>query len=123
MAAVAGVIAYRLIDNMQTSIERHSMIASIEDGFSGLFDMPIAISDPPHSELTEGDLENKKVMVRSVLNDDTPWEKVCSKDAPGRLECKIISNQRYMHIRDNDIITCRILRYTDILLQVPGSER
>ena len=102
LGALAGIVAYKLIDHMQTSIERHSMVASIEDGFSGLFDMPIAISDAPHTELTEKDVEDRKVMVRSVLNDDTPWETVRCKDDPSRLEMHIISNQRYMHIRDND---------------------
>lgn len=103
LAAVAGIIAYKLIDNMQTSIERHNMISSIEDGFSSLFDSTIAISDEPHTDLTVSDVENKKVMVRSVMHDDSPWEIIYAKGKPGVLEYKVIRSQRYMHIRNNDM--------------------
>lgn len=103
LAAVAGIIAYKLIDNMQTSIERHNMVSSIEDGFSSLFDSMIAISDEPHTKLTDSDAEDKKVMVRSVMHDDSPWEAIYAKDNPGVLEYRVIRNQRYMHIRNNDV--------------------
>ena len=96
---LAGALAFRLIDHMQTSIERHNMLTAIEDGFSNLFDMPIALHIPDDTiELTSENAANYSVVVRSVLHDDTPWEII--RDENGRIEYKILNNQRYIHIRD-----------------------
>ncbi|MBQ9503632.1 MAG: hypothetical protein IJU93_01335 [Lachnospiraceae bacterium] len=38
LAAFAGIVAYRLIDNMQMSIERHNMLSIVEDAISSLYD-------------------------------------------------------------------------------------
>lgn len=98
LAACAGVIAYRVIDKMQTSMERHAMLATIEDGYSAIYDSVVAKSNGDgSSDKKIEELDN--VMVRSVLHDDTPWT-VIKKD--GKIECRIINNQRYVHIRNND---------------------
>ena len=53
LAALAGIIAYRLIDNMQMSIERHNMLSTIEDAVSSLYDSQIAFSVPKGQTLSE----------------------------------------------------------------------
>ena len=53
LAALAGIIAYKLIDNMQTSIERHNMLSAVEDKFSELYDSLIAFRVKKGEKLTE----------------------------------------------------------------------
>ena len=105
LAALAGVIAYKLIDHMQTAIERHSMLSAVEDSFSQLFNAKIAVSLEPGEELNEKSAKKHKVMVRSVLHDYSDWKIVYAggSDSPeaGVPESKIIRNQRYVHIRDD----------------------
>ena len=96
---LAGVLAFKLIDHMQTAMERHNMLSAIEDGYSHLYDMVIALHIP--EETIEPTMENAKeysVVVRSVLHDDTPWEII--RDEKGGIVYKIINNQRYIHIRN-----------------------
>lgn len=96
----AGVLAFKLIDHMQTAMERHNMLTTIEDGFSNLFDMVVALHIPDLDTMPTSDTANEySVMVRSVLHDDTPWEII--KDENGAIEYKILNNQRYIHIRNN----------------------
>ena len=69
LAALAGIIAYRLIDNMQMSIERHTMLSTIEDAVSSLYDSQIAFSVPKGQTLSEDNADASRVMVRAVLLD------------------------------------------------------
>ena len=101
LAALAGFIAYKLIDNMQTNMERHNMVTSIEDSFSDLYNSTIAISMRNGIQLSPENAEDNLVMVRSVLHDFTCWTPIYEKDNPNKLECKIINNQRYLHIRND----------------------
>lgn len=103
LAGLAGIIAYKLIDHMQTAIERHGMLSSVEDGVSALFDSFIAFSLPPGEDLTEDNADNHQVMVRSVLHDFTGWEHLKSPDGKGGFDVKIIKRQRYIHIRDDAV--------------------
>ncbi|MCR4744850.1 MAG: hypothetical protein K5894_06425 [Lachnospiraceae bacterium] len=102
LAAIAGVVAYKLIDHMQTSIERHSMLSSVEDEITGIFNSVTALSFDKNDEWPEDGIINDKnrVMVRSVLHDNTPWQVI--RDDNGSIECRIVGNQRYLHIRNDD---------------------
>ncbi len=99
LAALAGIIAYRLIDNMQMSIERHNMLGSIEDAVSSLYDSQIAFSVADGQELSRDNAEASRVMVRSVLHDFSDWRIIMSSENPKERDIKIIGNQRYIHIR------------------------
>ena len=66
---IIGLIAYRLIDNMQTSLERHGMLKDVEDSFTELYNSPIARSCDSKDEN-----QLKQVFVRSVLHDDKEQE-------------------------------------------------
>ncbi|MBO6112870.1 MAG: hypothetical protein J6P45_07485 [Lachnospiraceae bacterium] len=101
LAALAGIIAYRLIDNMQMSIERHNMLSTIEDAVSGLFDSQIAFS-MPKGEIPSDDTADKfRVMVRSVLHDGSDWKFILSSDNPQKVDIRIADHQRYVHIRND----------------------
>ncbi len=71
LAAIAGLIAYRLIDNMQTAIGRHTMLSEIEDSISAIFDSLTAFSVKDGNKLNPENAVKYKVMVRSVLHDFT----------------------------------------------------
>ncbi len=102
LAALAGIIAYKLIDHMQTSIERHSMLSAAEDDITKIFNSVTAISLQSVDTLPQdGKIDDKdKVMVRSVLHDNTDWKPI--KDQTKGIECRIIENQRYLHIRNDE---------------------
>ncbi len=60
LAAIAGIIAYKLIDHMQTSIERHGMLSSVEDEINTIFNSVIAISFGKNDEWpTDGVISDK----------------------------------------------------------------
>ncbi len=67
LAALAGIIAYRLIDNMQMSIERHNILSTIEDEVSSLYDLQIAFSVPKGQTFSEDNAKECRVMVRSYV--------------------------------------------------------
>lgn len=90
---IVGMIAYRLIDDMQTALERHGMLKDIEDSFTELYNSPIARSC---DSADENNL--KQVFVRSVLHDDKDWETIENEEKG--LEFQIVEQQRYIHIRD-----------------------
>ncbi len=102
LAALAGIIAYKLIDHMQTSIERHSMLSLIEDDITGIFNSVTALSFSKDDKWPEGEIikDKNKVMVRSVLHDNTPWQII--RDPNGSIECRIVGNQRFLHIRNDE---------------------
>ena len=114
LAALAGIIAYKLIDNMQTSIERHNMLSAVEDKFSELYDSLIAFRVNKGEKLTEENSEKYLVMVRSVLHDESDWQIIEEKsggsaskegaDKPSGepvFDVQMLNHQRYVHIRDN----------------------
>ena len=45
LAAISGIIVYKLIDHFQTSMERHAMLKEVEDSFSAIYDSIIAKSN------------------------------------------------------------------------------
>jgi hypothetical protein len=91
LAFLGGFIAYRIVDNMQTSLERHSVISDIEEKINHLFSSPIAKST------CSKDLGLHYVTVRTVLHDFSPW-----KDYTGDSEILMDDCQRYINIRDDD---------------------
>ncbi len=100
LAALAGIIAYKLIDHMQTAIERHSMLSAAEDDITKIYNSVTAISMQDGDKLPENGkiCKKDKVMVRSVLHDYTDWNLI--KNNANKIECRIIENQRYLHIRN-----------------------
>ena len=67
-AAAGGIIVYKAIDHIQTSMERHSMLKDIETTFSSIYNSVIAKAG------NEEGVDNlQSVMVRSVLHDDGEW--------------------------------------------------
>ena len=102
LAALAGIIAYRLIDNMQMSIERHNMLSTIEDAVSSLYDSQIAFLVPKGQTLSEDNAKECRVMVRSVLHDFSDWQTIMSPENPKERDVKIIGHQRYVHLRKNE---------------------
>lgn len=102
LAAFAGIVAYRLIDNMQMSIERHNMLSVIEDAISSLYDSQIAFSVPKGQTLSEDNSNECRVMVRAILHDFSDWQTVMSPDNPKERDMRIIDHQRYIHIRKDE---------------------
>ena len=44
IAAVCGIVAYKVVHRMQTSLERHNMLHMLEQDISNLYDSKIALS-------------------------------------------------------------------------------
>lgn len=98
-AAFGGMVVYKAIDHIQTSMERHGMLKDIENTFSAIYNSVIAKSGNDKCE------ENlQKVMVRSVLHDDGDWLVQMKKlpDGTERLcnDRKIVDSQLFVQIRD-----------------------
>ena len=72
---------------MQTSIERHNVISEIESKINQIFSSPIA-----KRKNEKGELET--IMVRTVLDDESPWMQFNKEIKP-----LIIDQQRYICIR------------------------
>jgi hypothetical protein len=94
LAFLGGFIVYKLVDNMQTAIERHNVIKEIESAINKLFSDPIAKSNKIASK--DGDQEIGDVTVRTILHDYQPWEEYNNKT-----EIVIEKNQRYVQVRSN----------------------
>lgn len=98
-AGFGGVIVYKAIDHMQTSMERHGMLKDIENTFSSIYNSVIAKScnDKREEKL-------QMVMVRSVLHDDGDWQALTEKLANGKEKLcndrKIVDSQLFIRIRD-----------------------
>ena len=107
LALFGAYFVYRLIDHMQTSMERHSMLRDIEASLSELYDQPIAKSKqekldslPPNISFEQYKINLcENVMVRSVLHDFTNWEP--KYDNEHKLICEIVDTQRFLLIRNN----------------------
>ena len=128
LAAFAGILAYKLIDHMQTDIERHSILAEIERDLSKLYDSKIALKIEGKIELTSHTLkakDKKQVMVRSVLHDDSPWTVIVDAEDSKEIQYVIDHNQRYIQIRNdenhNEWISTQALH--DLLLKVRRIEK
>lgn len=101
LAALGGIIAYKLIDHIQTSMERHGMLKDVENTFSDIYNSVIAKSS--------NDREDDKlqgVMVRTILHNDGDW-KVWTRSLPGGKEklCnnkKVIDSQLFIQIRNGE---------------------
>ena len=91
LAFLGGFIAYRIVDNMQTSLERHSVISDLEEKINHLFSSPIAKST------CIKDLGLHSVTVRTVLHDFTPWKNYKNDSDVLTDDC-----QRYIKIRDDE---------------------
>jgi len=106
LAALAGILAYKVIDTMNTSMSRHGMLREVEKSFSDLFNSPIARKVDLDTQIAFGGRHReikipKNVFVRSVLHDDTDWEILpIDRKAGEPIEFEIVDNQRYVHIRD-----------------------
>ncbi|MBD8925167.1 MAG: hypothetical protein EGR89_04035 [[Eubacterium] rectale] len=93
LAAFGGIIVYKAIDHLQTSMGRHQMLKDIEDSFSKIYNSVIA--------MTERDSQKGKqrnVMVRSVLHDKSDWQII--KNCGNEIETHIDENQLYVKIRN-----------------------
>jgi len=109
-AAVGAFIMFKLIDNMQTSMERHSMLQEVEATFTNLYNSVIALSytnkedkKKPNKELKEliMDKEIQSVMVRSVLHEELDWEvRTDKKTKKIQNPMEIVNSQRFILIRD-----------------------
>ncbi|MCR5626791.1 MAG: hypothetical protein K6F99_05690 [Lachnospiraceae bacterium] len=101
LAALAGIIAYKLIDHLQTAIERHGMLSTVEDDITRIFNSVTALSFRKGDEWPDDEnINNNMVMIRSVLHDNTDWQVI--RDENGAIECRIVENQRYLHIRKDE---------------------
>lgn len=100
-AVIGAIFIYRWIDNMQTSMSRHSMLREIESSFSAIYNNKIAKSSTqPHIENnTYTTIGCDSIMVRSVLHDFSNWE---IHKENNRFVCEIVDSQRYLLIRNND---------------------
>lgn len=87
----AGIVAYKVIDYMQTSMARHGMLKDVEDSFTKLFNSPIA-------KALDSEGVESTVFVRSVLHDDMDWQVIRNENKG--IEFKIVENQRFIHIRN-----------------------
>jgi len=96
LAFLGGIIAFRIVDNLQVKIERHNVIREIENSINDLFSEPIAKSNM--SMKKENNDELIDVNVRSVLHDNGPWEKYIK----GKTVVNIEKNQRYVQIRSEN---------------------
>jgi len=94
LAFLGGFIAYRIVDNLQTSLERHSVISDIETKINELFSSDIARKKTSSEEL-------EAVMVRTVLHDETLWLDY-DKD---KTQTVILNTQRYVNIRNDEKFT------------------
>ena len=93
LAFIGGFIVFKVVDNMQTAIERHNVIKDVENSINELFSKTIAKSNKCNGK--ENSQEIDYVTVRTVLHDDSPWEKYIK----GKTEIVIEDSQRFVQIR------------------------
>lgn len=115
LAFLGGVIVFKLIDNMQTNIERHNVIKEVEDSINKIFSDHIAKSNKVSSKKTENnkansneaesiqvknDKELELVTVRTILHDKENWNKYVQKNKD-ETEVIIEDGQRFVCIRNS----------------------
>lgn len=93
LAFIGGFLVFRIVDNMQTAIERHNVIKDVENSINALFSQPIAKSNK--CSAMANDQEINDVTVRTVLHDNSPWEEYIK----GETKIVIENNQRFVQIR------------------------
>jgi len=93
LAFIGGFIVFKIVDNMQTAMERHNVIKDVENSINTLFSAPIAKSNK--SSKTENNHEVENVTVRTVFHDESPWEEYIK----GETEIVIKKTQRFVQIR------------------------
>lgn len=96
LAFFGGLIAFRIVDNLQVKIERHNVIRDVENSINNLFSSPIAKSNMSIDKGNKDELSN--VNVRSVLHDNYPWERYIK----GKTKVIIENNQRYIQVRSEN---------------------
>ena len=96
LTGIAGAIAYKLIDHIQTSMTRHELLKGIEETFSNIYNSQIAF-------VSEGKRKRHKVMVRTLLDDKENWmTNIHEGDINNKI--KVLDNQRYIQIRKRSSI-------------------
>lgn len=105
LAFISGIVVYKIVDHMQTNIERHSIIKDIESTINSLFSSPLAKSNCILTEANSSKLS--KVNFRTVLHDNTPWEYFKrEKESEETIPNIIIEDQqRYVRIRSKESCT------------------
>ncbi len=93
LAFLGGFLVFKVVDNMQTAIERHNVIKDVENSINALFSQPIAKSNK--CNLAGNNQEINNVTVRTVLHDNSPWEEYIKDET----EIVIEDNQRFVQIR------------------------
>lgn len=93
LAFIGGFIVFKIVDNMQTTIERHNVIKEIENSINILLSQPIAKSNKCNDK--ENNQKTSTVNVRTVLHDNSPWEGYIKDET----EMIIDKYQRYIQIR------------------------
>jgi len=96
LAFIGGFLVFKVVDNMQTAIERHNVIQDVENSINSLFSQPIAKSNKCNT--IDNNQEIMDVTVRTVLHDNTPWEEYIKDET----EIVIENNQRIVRIRGKD---------------------
>lgn len=89
LAFFGGFIIFKIVDNMQTKIQRHTVIKDIESEINNLFSKEIAKSN----RCEKSDEGSDFVNVRTILHDNTPWEEFMKE------KITIENGQRYVQIR------------------------
>lgn len=102
LAFVSGVIIFKIVDNMQTNINRHAIIKEIEITINSLFSSPLAKSN--YKIDLKDDSKLAEVNVRTVLHSFTPWE-YFDRSIEGEDKTMIEDTQRYIRIRSEDDCT------------------
>ncbi|MFW2491567.1 hypothetical protein ACN077_23855 [Clostridium chromiireducens] len=95
LAFMGGCIVFKIADNIQTKMERHTVIKEIESSINTLFSTPIAKSNKSSKE---NDQEIKNVYIRTILHDNSPWEEYKGNET----KIEIDEYQRYVQIRSKD---------------------
>ena len=81
--------------NIQTKMERHTVIKEIESSINTLFSTQIAKSNNNNKENNQ---EINDVYIRTILHDKSPWEEY----KHGETKIEIHKCQRYVQIRSKD---------------------
>lgn len=94
LAFLGGCIVYKMVDNMQTKLERHTVIKEIESTINELFSKQIAKAN---NSSDENNQKLNDVNIRTILHDKSPWE-----EYKNETKIKIDKSQRYVQIRSKD---------------------